>query len=288
MSLNLGLRAHDFGTCDADLLAAKIAKSGAKCVQLALSKALPGEPMLPSDLGETGIKSVAEAFHSRNLQIAVLGCYIDMVTPDLSAREVALQRHEAHLDIADHFACGIVGTETGSPLPYLEKSANGREEAFRVALSSLLRLIRKAEEVPGVIVGVEAVADHHALSSAEHMRQLIDTAASDSLGVIFDPVNLVPKQGVANMDDFLDDCFEKFGKHIVAVHAKDYHMVKEGDVQRKVDPMPAGHGELDWQGVLRRLKDYGKADVPILLEETGPGLAENAFDYLRKSAAVSE
>lgn len=270
-----GLRAHDFGTRSAETLAPAIASSGAACVQLALAKALPGERLMPADFGEEGLRQVRQAFDDNHLSIAVLGCYIDMVTPDLNEREFSLQRFEAHLAAAAALGCRIVGTETGSPVPYLNQPG-GREAAFRTAVESLRRLVKAAEKHK-IFIGVEAVAEFHALSSVEHVKCIIEEFASPALGIIFDPVNLVPTSGIDDIDIFLDECFAAFGEHIVAIHAKDYRMINSETGLKKSDALPAGLGEMDWEGVFRRLIKAGKHQVPILLEEAGPADAPQAF-----------
>lgn len=276
-----GLRAHDFGTLPAEELAPYIASSGATCIQLALAKALPGEHLLPSDFGEEGMTGVRRAFNQSGISVAVIGCYIDTVTPNLDEREFSLRRFEAHIDAAAALGCGIIGTETGSPIPYLDQ-ADGRETAFRVALKSLHRLVKAAEK-KGIFVGVEPVAEFHALSSAEHAKIMIEEFNSPALGIIFDPVNLVPPQGIADMDAFLDECFAAFGAHIVAIHAKDYRMLVSESGPVKSDAIPAGSGEMNWEGVFTRLIKAGKSHVPILLEEAGPEAAPDAFAFLQSA-----
>jgi L-ribulose-5-phosphate 3-epimerase len=270
-----GLRAHDFGTLPAEELAVAIAASGAACIQLALAKALPGNRLLPSDFGDEGLAAVRSAFNRKGISVAVIGCYIDTVTLDLEEREFSLKRFEAHIDAAAALGCRIIGTETGSPAPYLNQP-EGRETAFRVALASLHRLV-KAAEAKGICVGVEPVAEYHALSSAAHAKIMIDEFKSPALGIIFDPVNLVPPTGVADMNAFLDECFAAFGDRIVAIHAKDYTMVAGNMGLVKSEALPAGAGDMDWQGVFSRLIKAGKQHVPILLEEAGPADATDAF-----------
>jgi len=274
-----GIRAHDYGTRPAEELAAHIATSGAKCVQLALAKALPGDRLLPSDFGDDGIAAVRKAFNDNGLSIAVIGCYIDTVDLNLEAREFSLKRFEAHIASAAALGCRIIGTETGSPIPYLDKP-DGKETAFRVALKSLHRLV-KAAEVKGIYVGVEPVDEFHALSSIEHVKIMIEEFNSPALGIIFDPVNLVPSTGIADMDVFLDECFAAFGNQILAIHAKDFNMIPSENGLVKSGPLPAGSGDMDWEGLFTRLIKAGKQDVPILLEEAGPADAPAAFARLQ-------
>jgi sugar phosphate isomerase/epimerase len=277
-----GLRAHDFGTRPAAELASHIASAGATCVQLALAKALPGGHLLPADFGDEGLADIRNAFSLHGISIAVIGCYIDTVNLDVDAREFSLRRFEAHIAAADRLGCKIIGTETGSPIPYLDQP-DGREKAFRVALNSLKRLINAAE-AKGICVGVEAVAEYHALSTIEHVRTLIEECHSPALGIIFDPVNLIPLAGVANMDEFLDECFATFGERIVAIHAKDFSMVPGENGLVKLGDLPVGTtGVMDWVGVFKRLIKAGKQQVPILLEDTSPAHAVDSFAYLQRA-----
>lgn len=281
MKPSFGLRAHDFGTLPAGELAAKIALSGAACVQLALAKALPGDHLMPDAFGQDGLEAIHHSFKDQGLAIAIIGCYIDTVTPDLVEREFSINRFKAHVDVAATLGCNIIGTETGSPIPYLDQP-NGREKAFRIALSTLKQLVDYAEQ-KGITVGLEPVAEYHALSSAAHAKIMIEEFNSKALGIIFDPVNLVPPLGVPDMDAFLDDCFDAFGDHIVAVHAKDYLMVDNGKGLVKSEALPAGSGMMDWEGVFTRLIKAGKTNLSILLEDTGPDTAVGAFERMQQA-----
>ncbi len=277
-----GLRAHDFGTFPPQELAARIASSGATCVQLALAKAFPGGHLMPAEFGDAGLAEIRTAFAANGISVAVIGCYIDTVALEESTREFSFKRFEAHIDAAAALGCNVIGTETGSPMPYLEQP-DGRDIAFRIALQGLQRLVKAAEQ-KGIRVGVEAVAEYHALSTIEHIRIMIEEFNSPALGIIFDPVNLIPLVGVADMDAFLDECFATFGERIVAIHAKDYQMVPGENGLVKLGDLPVGTtGVMDWVGVFKRLIAAGKHQVPILLEDTSPAHAVDSFAYLQRA-----
>lgn len=277
-----GLRAHDIGVFPPEELASRIAATGANCVQLALAKAFPGSHLLPAEFGDEGLATIRTAFNDQGIAVAVIGCYIDMVVLDLDAREFSFKRFEAHIDAAATLGSRVIGTETGSPIPYLDQ-ANGRDTAFRVALQGLRRLVKYAEK-KGIQVGVEAVAEYHALSTIEHVRILIEECSSPALGIIFDPVNLIPLTGVTDMGDFLDECFAIFGDRIVAIHAKDYTMVPGENSLVKMGDLPVGTtGVMDWVGVFKRLIKAGKHNVPILLEDTSPAHVVDSFAYLQRA-----
>jgi sugar phosphate isomerase/epimerase len=266
----LGLRAHDFGCQSPEALARRLASYGATCVQLALAKALPGIAAGTEPLDSASAEKIRTSFDSTGIRISVLGCYINPVHPDQAALEAGLRRFEAHLRAARLFGCRIVGTETGPVEP-------AEDKAFVTLLKNIERLVAIAES-SGAIVGVEPVADTHVLSSIEKTSNLLAAILSPALGVIFDPVNLVPAAGLAmSQEAFFKEAFDAFGSRIVAVHAKDFRM----ESGRKSAPLPAGSGEMDYPrffGMLRKL--HHRPD--ILLENTGPATAATALERMSR------
>ncbi|WP_304224557.1 sugar phosphate isomerase/epimerase [Gracilinema caldarium] len=270
--ITIGARAHDFGRLPAEILANRIAETGVQCIQLAISKALPDAPRYPADID---VHAVTKAFEQHQIGIAVLGCYINPVHPDPETREQELTRFEQHIQAAPEFHCTIVGTETGSRNPDCSFHPDTATEAtYELFCESVHRLVRRAEQIAAhsqpVIIGIEPVADTHTISSPRLMQRLLKDIDSPSLGVIFDPVNLIGKTGVVSQDSFLDDCFASFGAHIVAIHAKDYRITEGSCGPIKSKSLPAGTGDLDWLGLFRRLRSIGKTDIPVLLEDLQP------------------
>lgn len=267
---HLGLRAHDFGCLPPDALAGRLASFGATCVQLALAKALPGIAAGAEPLDPLSAAAIGRSFESAGIRISVLGCYINPVHPDTAVRESQLQRFEAHLRAARLFGCRIVGTETGPAGPAGEK-------AFPILLNSIERLVKVAEAC-GAVAGIEPVADTHALSSIEKTARLLAEFPSPALGIIFDPVNLVPDAGLATSQEaFFEEAFDAFGSRIVAVHAKDFRM-EDG---RKSAPLPAGSGEMDYLRFFAMLKSL-RSCPDILLENSSPSTALAALEQMAR------
>lgn len=288
--ITIGVRAHDFAQAAAEELAEAVAVPGVSCIQLALSKAIVPPVASPAALDPAARRAIRDAFSRRGVSVAVLGCYINPVHPDPAARGKELERFEAHLRAAADFGCRIVGTETGSIAPDCSFHPDTATEAtFRTLVASVRRLAAAAESLgpDGPIVGVEAVADTHTASSPALMRRLLDEVGSPAVGVIFDPVNLVPKRGTVDQERLWDDCFAAFGDRIVAIHAKDYRLEEGCCGPKKSEALPAGSGETDWKGVFRRLREAGKAEVPVLLENTGPAEAPATIARLRAAWEAS-
>jgi len=275
--LQIGLRAHDYGkNVSIAKLAAILADYRPASIQLALAKSLSDAPRI-GGLSPGYARRVRRVLEDRNIAIAVLGCYINPVHPDPAAREKQLRSFEEHLRFARDFGCAIVGTETGSCNkdcsfhPDTEKP-----ETFDLFCKSLERLVKTAEKC-GSIVAIEAVADQHTISSIEKMEQVLLRLASPALKVIYDPVNLIPKAGLAeSQTQFFTRAFTAFGDEIAAIHAKDFRMENGA----KNGALPAGTGELDYTALLSLIMER-KPGIDILLENTSPATGQQAAAYLR-------
>ena len=197
--MRLGVRAHDFGKLPVEELAGRIAGKGFTCVQLAPPKAIAG---FDADLGRISpgfAGHVKEAFQRQQLQIAVLGCYINLADPDAGQRQQQLDRFKEYLRLARDFGCSVVGTETGSINPdYSFHSGNRGEEAFQTVLSGVRELVAEAERF-GVFVGIEGV-ERYVISDPPRIRRLIDGIGSNNLQIIFDPVNLLSVENYRRQD----------------------------------------------------------------------------------------
>jgi sugar phosphate isomerase/epimerase len=222
---------------------------------------------------------IAGAFAAKGIAIAVLGCYINPIHPDPDAREKQLRRFEESLRLARDFGCSVVGTETGSLNPDCSWHPDTQgEAAFDMLCRSVERLARKAED-NGCVLGLEPVAEQHSLSSVEKTRRLLERVDSRAIGIIFDPVNLVPDAGLAeSCESFFARAALVFGDRIVAVHAKDYKMI----AGRKSAALPAGSGELDYPALFRMLEKYAP-HAPVILENASPATAPAAMDFIEEA-----
>ncbi len=283
--LRFGLRAHDFGCFPPEILADRIQvlgpALGPASVQLAPSKAFPGIPAAPGHLSQEFARRTREIFAARGMAIAVLGCYINPVHPDGDELERQLRRFEEHLRLAGDFGCTLVGTETGSLNPDCSWHPGTQDQGiFDRLCASVERLVRAAERC-GSIVAIEPVADQHTVSSIEKTEALIARIDSPALGIIFDPVNLIPQGGLGESQAaFFGRAFDAFGSRIVAVHAKDFRL-KGG---RKSEAVAAGSGNFDF-ATLFGLLQAKKPGIDVLLENTSPATAAAALAFVRRVAA---
>jgi sugar phosphate isomerase/epimerase len=278
--LQIGLRAHDYGTnLSPEKLAEALVAFRPASVQLALAKSLDCAPR-PGGLNPGYARRIRKALEAKGICIAVLGCYINPVHPDPAAREAQLYRFEEHLRFARDFGCPMVATETGSCNGDCSFHPDtGKQETFDLLCRSLERLLAVAEKC-GSIVAIEAVAGQHTVCSIPKMEQTLRRLASPALKVIYDPVNLIPENGLKEpQEDFFAQAFAAFGNDIAAIHAKDFCM--EGG--RKKGDLPAGTGELDYKALLK-IVEMQKPGIDILLENSSPATCRQAMAFLQNAA----
>jgi sugar phosphate isomerase/epimerase len=280
--MHIGIRAHDIGRLPATELAQRVAAKGLSCVQLAVNKAIAEINLVPGrgDLTPGLAWSIDRAFAAAQVQIAVLGCYINLSHPDPAARAPLMAYFKEHLRYARDFGCAIVGTETGSLNgDWSFHPDNQGEEAFKALVPRVAELVQEAERF-GVIVGIEGVASH-VLNSPARIRRLLDEVGSGNLQVIFDPVNLLSVQNHREQERVLKESFDLFGDRIAVVHAKDF--IPEGGTLRQVRTGGGGMGQLRYDILLPWLRQR-KPGIAVLLEEASEGTAEECVAYMKAHA----
>jgi L-ribulose-5-phosphate 3-epimerase len=273
--MNIGIRAHDIENLPLEELVQEIARKGLTSVQLALSKSLEG---VNTDLGSLSpglARYVASAFSKHNVQIAVLGCYFNMIHPDLVQRRKGIERFKEHIRFARDFGCSIVATETGNVNPeifYTEE--NFKEEPFLEVVASVSELVKEAEKF-GVIVGIEAGVNHP-IYSPKAMKRLLDSINSKNLQVILDPVNLLTIDTYQNQEEIFQEAMDLFGERVVILHAKDFIIENN-----QLVPTAVGKGLLNYKYIIEEIKKK-KPFINILLEETKEPFIDQSIAFLRE------
>lgn len=259
---NLTIRGHDLsGQFSLDTLAPEIQKTGISNVQLALPVSFPNLPSEAENLSPGFGTYVKNTFAQSNVQIAVLSCYINLIHPDLTTREAALQKFESYLRHAKYFGASMVATETGNVLEeirYTEK--NFTDAAFEAVVTSIQRLILTAER-HHTLIGIEPGLNHP-IYSIEKMAELLEVINSEFMGVILDATNLITAETYLTQKQLVVDAFERFGDKIVAIHLKDF-IIKDN----QIIPTNIGQGLMDVTGILDVIQQY-KPYINIVMEET--------------------
>lgn len=274
--MGIGTLAHTVGHLPLKDLTAKLSGRDIDFVQLALSKAISDYDLSLGKLSPALANHIGEQFHRAGVRIGVLGCYINPIHPDPQQRRYEIDRFKEHLRYARDFGTSIVATETGDLTTYISEDAQGYEAKGWTILKQTVEELAEEAERWGVHIGLEPVFTH-TLSSTAKMARILEEVPSSTLGVVFDPVNLLPPTAVEPRDQlaFLDHAFETFGSRIVLTHLKDF-VVQNGGVAA----VESGKGLFESAAFLKKLHQY-KPGVDISLEQLKDHTIEEAFTHVR-------
>lgn len=279
--MQIGIRLHDVNAAcppaeqTLEARAAKAREEGFACVHLALSKVIKGNTFDQCALTEGLAMHVRRVFARNELDVAVLGCYLNLAHPDPDKLRDIQSRYYGHLRAATLMGAGVVGTETGAPNPEYKTDANTHTQA---ALESFIRGLAPVVECAerwGTAVAIEPVWKH-IVYDADRALAVLDAVRSPCLRIILDPVNLLHAGNADGRERVIGDAMDKLADHIAVVHLKDF--VREGGELRAA---AAGTGEMDYTGILRFLKAR-KPYVHATLENTTNDNAVQAREFLQR------
>lgn len=271
--MRLGIRAHDTKYAPLEELIPNIHNLGFKCMHIALSKSI--KEFKPDICTMTpGLAMYMKELCIENkVDIAVLGCYLNLCNPDPEQHKQIVEKYKAHIRFASVLGCGVVGTETGAVnVEYKYEPANHTEEALNLFIENLKPIVKYAEQF-GVIVAIEPVWKH-IVCTIERARKVLDAIDSPNLQIIFDPVNVLYTGNIDRQDEIIEQAFDLLRDEIAVVHCKDY--VVEGDELKSI---AAGTGGLNYPLLLKKIKQY-KPYVHCTLENTVPENAIATRDFM--------
>ncbi|MBQ4363187.1 MAG: sugar phosphate isomerase/epimerase [Oscillospiraceae bacterium] len=272
--MQLGIRLHDGEKLPVEELLPIIKSRGFKCAHIALSKSCKDIPGDPAALTPGLAMYLRKQFAENDIDIAVLGCYLNLADPDKERLAENTRKYLAHIRFASLMGCGVVGTETGAPNSEYRFVPECRsEEALATFIKNLRPVVGYAEKM-GVILAIEPVYKH-IVYSPERARIVLDTINSPNLQIIFDPVNLLAVDNLSERDRLLARTMDILGDDIAVVHIKDYKV--QGD---ELVSIAAGTGEMDYTEIMRFIKKR-KPYIHVTLENTTPENAEAARKYIQ-------
>ncbi len=273
--IRLGLRAHDLGSGTIEELANRLGKTNLKCIQLALPKAINNISFEQGTFSPGLARQIRRTLEAKNIDVAILGCYINFMHPDLNERKKEFEKFKEHIHFAKEFGALIVGTESGSYNPdFSFNEKNHTEEALAEFIVGLKELVKEAEKY-GVIIGLEGVSKY-VVNTPERMRQVLDIINSDNLKVILDPVNLLSNDNYKRQDEIVKKCFNLFGNDIMVIHAKDFTV--ENNKIHEVAP-GEGNGKFNFKLLFQLLKKR-KPYIEVLMENTTIDTYKKSAEYI--------
>ena len=273
--MQLGIRLHDVAGATLEEKLANAKAQGFACGHVALSKVISQYSVADSALTPGLAMYIKKQFSKYDLDIAVLGNYLNLANPDPQKLAAIQKRYMTHIRFAALLGCGVVGTETGAPNEeYRYEPACRSEEALDTFITNLKPVVRYAENM-GVIIAIEPVI-RHIVYNPKRARQVLDAIASPNLQIILDPVNLLDESNAADHRRIIQEAIELLGEDVAVVHLKDFK-VQDG----KLLSMGAGMGEMDYTGLMRFIKKE-KPYIHATLEDTKPDNAVAARLFIQK------
>lgn len=287
--LDIGFRAYDFGRfASVDEFASCI--SGYKknaFVHLPLNKTIT-TALAWEEWNEEYIAGIRDVLDSYGISVKVVGCTINPVDPDEDRRKYGIARFKRNLELARAFGSNIVGTESGAWSTDISYSMETFEPyVFDILLSSLDEMVNTAIK-NDVTIAIEPVAIN-SICTQERIRKVLDKFDDRHLSITFDPVNLIPRHGIAESDGtyrrvasdeaqrkFYLPMLREFKDRISIVHAKDYIMLDNG---LKKSDLTVLTGAFDWKDFILDIKKEG-IEAPMILENLNPSTLKETLDAL--------
>lgn len=271
--MQIGIRLHDVapGTIEERVKTAH--EQGFTCVHLALSKTVKDHSVDDTALTPGYATYLRKLFEKYDMDIAVLGCYLNLAHPDPVEIKKIQERYFAHLRFASMLGCSVVGTETGAPnAEYRYVPESHTEESLQTFIRNLRPVVECAEKF-GVIMAIEPVWKHIVYDSKQALKVLKEID-SPNLRIILDPVNLLSAENSVEYEKVITEAIEDLGIYTDVVHMKDF--VVEGD--RVVSSAP-GTGTMKYNTILNFVKK-DKPFIQMTIEDSKPDNAEWSRKFL--------
>lgn len=276
--IRIGIRAHDVHADTFEGLVQEIHRQKMHCCQLAVPKAVHEFPTQKEVLTPGLALYMKEVFAENHVDVAVLGCYQNLATPDEAQLKDTIDTYKRHIVFASLLGAGVVGTETGAcNTEYKTEPFSFTDEALAIFIKNLRPVVEYAEKL-GVIIGIEPVC-RHIVNNAVRARKVLDEINSPNLQIIFDPVNLLDMSNYQDYPSIFKEFTEILGKDIAVIHAKDFR-IENGALKS----CACGTGVMDYTFLLQYLKAH-KPHIHVLLEDTVPSNAEAARQFLEDACS---
>jgi L-ribulose-5-phosphate 3-epimerase len=259
-SMLIGTRGHDIDAAGAAKLAEKMQKEGLEAIQLVAYRSIPGIGEAPGSLSPALAWSISREFEKRDIHIALLGSYFNLLEKDPEKLKSSIDRFKEYLRYAADFRCRVVGTETGSynaDMSFHPENHGGK--AMETVIAIFRELVKEAEQ-HGAIVAVEGLYNF-VISTPERVQRLLEEIDSSNLQVILDPVNLLHIGNYDRVKEIIEESFERYGERIILLHAKDF-IIEDN----KIKTVPLGQGLMDFSHLMRIAGQY-KPGIPIIIED---------------------
>lgn len=270
--MKIGVRAHDYGRLGIETMAERLQAAGYACTQLAMPKAFQEiDNYMEVDLRT--IERIRSAFESRKIEIAVLGCYVDLGNPDRDIRENAVRLFKKCLEINKELGASVVGTETACT--WLQGAE--RDLWYPYMLDSVKRIVEEAVRLD-VKVALEPVCGHPLYDIDKVQQVLAALQEEPHLRLIFDASNVFGSIGQKAQDIYWKEWLDGVGKNIEVMHLKNLARNEQGQYQWAM----LRDGEMDYTSIAAWINKH-KPDMYLLREEMDPEGADEDIRFIKET-----
>jgi sugar phosphate isomerase/epimerase len=271
--MQIGIRLHDTKPVSLENRLQIVKEQGFTCAHVALSKVIKEFPVDNGALTPGLAMYLKKLFHDKGVDLAVLGCYLNLAHPDPAQLDKIRKTYLAHIRFASILGCGVVGTETGAPnAEYKFEPACRSEEALRLFIENLHPVVAYAQTM-GVILAIEPVCNH-IVYDARRAKQVLEEIASPNLQIILDPVNLLGLHNYKDRAEVIEEAIDLLGDDVAVIHMKDF-IIRDNSLVS----VAAGSGELDYKPIIDFIHER-KPFIHCTLEDTTPENAVTAREYI--------
>lgn len=221
------------------------------------------KPMSDSELVELG-----HSYTKAGITPVQTNGYCNLIAPDEAIRRenvAATRELLRRADIAGSRAVVVGGGHRDPAVPRDVFSAhpdNWKPEAIEL-LAQSCREVVDGLDLKTTRLSVETWV-MTPLDSPKSVRKFLDLVGHKSVGILFDPVNMMNLDRHYRSGEFIAECFDAFGDDIVHVHAKDTKLIA-AEFTYKMSEAKIGTGQLDFAELLRQMSRKAE-DLPLVVE----------------------
>lgn len=271
--MEIGIRLHDVAPGSLEERVKLAHEQGFTCSHLALAKTVTEHSVENSALTPGYAVHLRKLFQKHQVDIAVLGCYLNLAHPDPEELKKIQERYYAHLRFASVLGCSVVGTETGAPnREYRYEAKCHTEEALNTFLTNVRPVVECAEKF-GVILAIEPVWNH-IVYNAKQAVKVLKAINSPNLRIILDPVNLLSVENCGHYEQVIEEAIELLGEYTDVIHLKDFKLTDS-----KIVSGAPGTGIMNYDCIM----DFVKREKPYIqmtIEDSKPENAVRSREFL--------
>lgn len=272
-----------------ETVADRIRLLGLECVQLNMSfkNWHMGEQSTSDDC-----RRVAKAFTSRNLSIAALSGYRNLVAPDAERRLENVKYIRMLLGRANDLGSPLVVTEAGSRHPHDDWAPcleNGSPAAMHLLIDTLGELIEHARKYGATLVLEPSVGT--VIDTPGQIALVSEALPSRSLGFVADWPNLIDGSNIDYAPDILSAMTAPLAGRVLLAHFKDanrvsgmrrevHHHAGNADLYGGVEYPAPGQGSLDLAKYAQWLRTM-EYDGAVIIEHVEEAAVPEALGCTR-------